>query len=146
MSQARVFVSFDIEHDRELYERLLVQAGRSGFFVSGRSEPLAATDLSNEQVRRRIREADEVIVICGEYTDASQGVSAEVRIAQEEKTPYFMLWGRRESLCTKPTGAKSAEGMYRWTPEILQDQVAFALRRARALPTPAPAVEAARPF
>ena len=26
MSQARVYVSFDIDHDRELYERLLAQA------------------------------------------------------------------------------------------------------------------------
>ena len=48
-----------------------------------------------------------MIVICGEHTEASPGMSAEIRIAQEEKTPYFLLWGRRESLCTKPTGAKS---------------------------------------
>jgi hypothetical protein len=144
MSQARVYVSFDIEHDRELYERLLVQAGGSGFSVSARSEEPVATDLANEQVRRRIREADELIVICGEYTDGSPGMTAEIRIAQEEKTPYFLLWGRRESLCTKPTGAKTAEGMYRWTPEILQDQVAFALRRARALAPREPAVDATR--
>ena len=116
MSQARVYVSFDIEHDRELYERLLAQAGGSGFCVSGGSEFLSATDLGNERVRRRIREADQLIVICGEYTDGSPGMSAELRIAQEERTPYFLLWGRRESMCTKPTGAKPAEGMYRWTP------------------------------
>ncbi len=34
-------------------------------------------------------------------------------------------------LCTKPVGAKSLDGMYNWTREILEDQVAIALRRAR---------------
>ena len=65
-------------------------------------------------------------------------MSAEIRIAQEEKTPYFLLWGRRGAMCKKPIGAKSAEGMYNWTREILEDQVAFALRRARALAKSAP--------
>jgi hypothetical protein len=83
-------------------------------------------------VRRRIREADQVIVICGEHTGASMGVSAELRIAQQERAPYFLLWGRREIMCTKPIGAKSAEGMYSWTRQILQDQMTLTLRRARA--------------
>jgi hypothetical protein len=142
MSQARVYVSFDIDHDRELYERLLAQAGTSGFCVSGESELLFAFDVWTERVRRRIREADQVIVICGEHTEASQSMSAEIRIAQEERTPYFLLWGRGGSMCTKPIGAKSAEGMYKWTREILEDQVAIGLRRARALPTKELPVEA----
>ena len=138
VSHARVYVSFDIDHDRELYERLLAQARGSGFCVSGESEFVSSHDRWTERARRRIREADEVIVICGEHSEASQGMSAEIRIAQEEKTPYFLLWGRRGAMCTKPIGAKSAEGMYNWTREILEDQVAIALRRARALATAEP--------
>jgi hypothetical protein len=133
VSRPRVYVSFDIDHDRELYERLLAQARGSGFCVSGESEFLSSYERWSERARRRIREADEVIVICGEHSEASQGMSAEIRIAQEEKTPYFLLWGRRGAPCTKPIGAKSAEGMYNWTREILEDQVAIALRRARAM-------------
>jgi hypothetical protein len=101
--------------------------------VSGESEFVSTHDLWTDRARRRIREADEVIVICGEHSEASPGMRAEIRIAQEEKTPYFLLWGRRGAMCTKPIGAKPAEGMYNWTQEILEDQVAFALRRARAL-------------
>src|SRR5688572_7454694 len=138
MGHARVYVSFDIDHDRELYERLLGQARGAGFCVSGESEFLSSHELWTERARRRIREADEVIVICGEHSGASPGMSAEIRIAQEEKTPYFLLWGRREAMCKKPIGAKPAEGMYNWTREILEDQVAFALRRARALAKAAP--------
>ena len=132
MTQARVYVSFDIDHDRELYERLLAQSGGSSFCVSGRSEFAITADAWAELVRRRIREADEVIVVCGEHTVASPCMSTELRIAQEESTPYFLLWGRRGMLCTKPVGAKSSEGMYNWTREILEDQVAIAFRRARA--------------
>ena len=134
MSKPHVFVSFDIEHDGELYELLLAQSTTlsSGFAVLGGSERLTATDVWSERVRRRIREADQVIVICGEHTRASRGVSAELRIAQQERTPYFLLWGRREIMCTKPIGAKSAEGMYSWTRQILQDQMTLTLRKARA--------------
>ena len=50
-----------------------------------------------------------MVVICGEHTEASAPVSAELLIAQEERTPYFLLGGRRDSMCTKPNGAKPAE-------------------------------------
>ena len=130
---SKVYVSFDIEHDGELYERLLAQLAKAGFSVSGRSESRCATELWDTRVRQRIREADQVIVICGEHTGASQRMEVELRIAQEERTPYFLLWGRREASCKKPSGAKAADGMYRWTREILQDQVDGGQRRARAL-------------
>lgn len=134
MSKIKVFVSFDLEHDGELYDELLAQSKTASFdfAVSGGSEKSTASDLSDERARRRIREADQVIVICGEHTEASVRVSAELRIAQEEKTPYFLLWGRRDLMCTKPIGAKPAEGMYSWTRQVLQDQIDFALRKARS--------------
>ena len=127
MNEIDVSVSFDIEHDGELYELLLKQshASGSGFAVSGGSERFTETDRWNERVRRRTRRADQVIIICGEHTDESQGVSTELRIAQEEEKPYFLLWGRRDIMCTKPVGAKTSEGMYSWTSEILQEQIAL---------------------
>ena len=58
------------------------------------------------------------------------GEVAELRIAQEEHTPYFLLWGRRDRMCTKPTGAKTSEGMYSWTSEFIEEQVALISRTA----------------
>lgn len=133
MSEPCVFVSFDIEHDAELYERLMAESKVAGFSVSSGSERVSDSEGWRDSVRRRIREADQVIVICGGYTEESVCMSAELRIAQEERTPYFLLWGRREIMCHKPVGAKASEGMYAWTREILMDQVAFGFRRARAL-------------
>lgn len=130
--RSSVYVSFDVEHDRELYERLLVQSGGAGFIVSGRSE-LLGTTFAGVQIRPLIRDADQLIVICGEHTELSACMATELRIAQEEGRPYFLLWGRRGSMCKKPVGARSADGMYSWTREILQDQVSCGLRRSRAL-------------
>ncbi len=116
MSQARVYISFDIDHDRELYERLLAQAQGSGFCVSGESEFVSSPDRWTERARRRIREAERRTCIFGEHTEGWQGMSAELRIAQEEKTPYFLLWGRRGAMGTKPIGAKSDLALFRGTP------------------------------
>jgi hypothetical protein len=100
--------------------------------VSGGSELSTLTDLESERVRRRIREADQVIVICGEHTGVSTRVGGEFLIAQQERTPYFLLWGRREIMCTKPIGAKPSDGMYSWTRQILQDQIALTFRKAQS--------------
>ena len=123
--QVRVFVSYDREHDGDLHDLLVEQASKStsGFEISARSRARAPTDLWDEALRREIREADEVIIICGEYTDCSERVGTELRIAREEERPYFLLWGRRELMCTKPATAKPAEGMFSWTWEILHSQI-----------------------
>jgi hypothetical protein len=132
MSKPQVFVSFDMEHDGELFEQLRAESNSSGFAVLGCSERLSATDVWSERVRQQIHEADQVIFICSEHTEASVSMSAELRIAQQEGTPYFLLWGRREIMCTKPVGAKTAEGMYSWTPQILRDQIVFTSRSTRS--------------
>ena len=133
MSRIQVFVSFDTERDGELYERLVEQSRtpNSGFSVTSGSHRSREQDLENDVVRNRIRGADQVIVLCSKHTESSIPVSTELRIAQEEKKPYFLLWGRREIMCTKPMGARPADGMYGWTRQILRDQMAFTLRQAR---------------
>ena len=134
MSKVHVFASFDIEHDQDLYEQLLEQSEspNSGFEVSSGSVRTTGASLGSESLRRRIREADQMIVLCGEHAAGSAPMSAELRIAQEERTPYILLWGRREIMCTKPIGAKTAEGMYSWTRRILQDQISLRTRKATA--------------
>ena len=138
MGNVRIYMSFDLDHDQDLHDQLQEQSLRqaSGFEISARSEAQTTTEPWDEKVRRRICEADEVIVICGEHTAASIPMSAELRIAQEKQKPYFLLWGRRESMCTKPAGAKRDEGMYSWTWDILQNQIVTTLRQAQSLEIP----------
>jgi len=132
--KVQVFVSFDVEHDGDLYERLVSESesGMSSFEIAGASKRSKSTDKGCERARRRIRAADQVIVICGEHTGSSVPMNAELLIAQEEETPYLLLWGRREVMCTKPVGAKPNEGMYRWTHQTLQHQITLASRKSEA--------------
>lgn len=133
MPNVRVFMSFDPDNDEDLHDLLLEQSRRqsSGFVISARSDTATMTDRWDERVRRQISEVDEVIVICGEHTASSARVTTELRIAQEEQKPYFLLWGRRERMCTRPAGSKRDDSMYSWTWEILQDQITTTLRKAR---------------
>jgi hypothetical protein len=137
MSDLRVHMSFDLAHDRDLHDLLVAQTRRrSGFAIASRSEAGDITEEWAARVRGRIAGCDEVIVLCGEHTDQSAHVSAELKIAQEERKPYVLLWGRRDSMCKKPRSARVDDGMYKWTAELLERQLAAELRRSREKDVP----------
>ncbi len=117
MAKTRVFISFDFDHDEDLRNLLVGQAKNpdSPFELADWSVKEAMSGNWKEKVRTRIRSVDQVLVICGEHTDTAAGVSAELQIAQEEKKPYFLLWGRSDKTCKKPTAAKSTDKIYKWT-------------------------------
>jgi len=140
-AEVAVFVSFDPEHDRDLYERLLEQSrdADSDFHVCGSSRAATPTDFFGEGARGEIRDADQMIVLCGEHTEASMIVSGELRIARQEGTPCLFVWGRREAMCARPRGAEPNDVMYGWTDEILRDRIRFLARMAaREASTAAP--------
>lgn len=133
----RVFVSFDVDHDRDLRDRLLEQArSRATFLIANRSESGEVDAEWSARTRGRIAEASEVVVICGEFSDASLRMSAELEIARTLRKPYFLLWGRRDRVCRKPKGAKPDDGMYNWTLEILEHQLSALQRRNDSLDVP----------
>jgi hypothetical protein len=125
MARKRAFISFDFDHDEDLRNLLAGQAQNP-------DAPFDFTDASvkdrlsgdwKEKVRRRIQNADLVIVICGEHTHSASGVSVELNIARELGKPYFMLWGRNKRSCTKPTSAASSDKIYEWKWETLKSLV-----------------------
>ncbi len=138
MSEIRVFLSFDVDHDRDLSEQLIEEShkGGSGFIVSARSSGGEVTERWTDSVRRDIRQADQVIVICGEHTRDCVRVDLELGIALEEQKPYFLLWGRRESDCAMPERVKRTGCMYRWNSEILLEQLWSSLRKTRLQEVP----------
>jgi hypothetical protein len=125
MSKKRTFISFDYDHDSDLKMLLVGQAKRL-------DSPFEITDMSiketiardwKENARRRIKGCDVVIVICGKYTNSAAGVSTELNLAQKEHIPYFLLWGRAEENCVKPTAAKSTDQIYKWTWDNLKSLI-----------------------
>lgn len=116
MASTRVFVSFDYDNDSDLKVMLVGQSKLP-------DSPFEITDVSitvatpgwRDVARSKIKGADVVAVICGQHTDTATGVAAEVKIAQEEGKPYFLLHGRPNKACKKPTTAKSTDTIYEWT-------------------------------
>lgn len=113
----RVFVSFDYDHDDDIKILFCGQAKHS-------DTPFEIRDMSvkqhllgdwKEKVRQKIRNVDQVVFLCGQYTNTATGVAAEIKIAQEENKPYFLIKGRSDKTCTAPQGAKSSDKIYRWT-------------------------------
>lgn len=139
MPHVRIFASFDLEHDHDLFDLLLEHSRRnsSGFEVASRSERSRASESGSDALRRRISEADEVVIICGEHSADSPDMCTELRITQEEKKPYLLLWGRRERMCKRPLGARSSDAMYSWTREILEEQIVQTIRNAQPREIPA---------
>ena len=125
MQKKRAFISFDYDHDLDLKTLLVGQAKNP-------DSPFEITDMSIKEViardwknnaRRRIKVCDVVIVICGHQTNSARGVTAELKIAQEESIPYFLLRGRSNGICVKPIGAKPEDKIYEWTWEKLKSLI-----------------------
>jgi hypothetical protein len=117
MSKTKVFISFDYDNDSDLKILLAGQAKHEDtpFEISDWSVKEHLTGDWKEKVRSKLKNVDQVIVICGEKTHTATGVSDEIKLAQEEDIPYFLLNGRAEKTCYKPKAAKSTDKLYKWT-------------------------------
>ena len=117
MAKVRTFISFDYDHDVSLKNLLVGQAKNddSPFEITDMSIKATISDDWEKNARTRIKGCDVVAVICGEHTNTATGVSAEIKIAQEESIPYFLLKGYTDKDCLKPTAAKSTDKLYNWT-------------------------------
>lgn len=116
MNKKRVFISFDYDHDDSLKNLLVGQARNpdSPFCITDMSIKETITIDWKENARRRIKGCDVVIVICGTNTDTATGVSAELKLAQEEGVDYFLLCGYSNRICVKPKSARCSDKMYNW--------------------------------
>jgi hypothetical protein len=117
MAKQKIFISFDYDHDGVLKVLLVGQAKNddSPFSLADWSIKEHIDDDWKVKARTRIKGVDAVCVICGEQTDTATGVSAELKIAQEEKIPYFLLNGYSNKTCKKPKAALSTDKIYDWT-------------------------------
>ncbi len=122
MAKTRVFTSFDFDHDSDLRTMLVGQSKNpdTPFELADWSVQEAMTGNWKDKFRSRIRNTDLMVVICGEHTDTATGVSTELKIAQEEEKPYFLLWGRSGKTCKKPKAAEESDKIYNWTWENLK--------------------------
>ena len=116
-SRARVFTSFDFEHDEHLRMLFVGQARnpRTPFEIVDWSVKEKLPGNWKEKVRERIRRVDKVVVLCGEHTDKATGVSEEVRIAREEGKPCYFIKARPDRACKLPKAALPSDRITPWT-------------------------------
>jgi hypothetical protein len=117
MALKRVFISFDYDHDEDLRNLLVGQSKHpdTPFEIKDRSLKEPLTGDWKEKFRARLKNVDVVTVICGEQCHNAAGVAAELRIAREEGKDYFLLKGRSDKTCNKPSSALATDKMYNWT-------------------------------
>ena len=122
----RAFIAFDYDHDSFLRTALVGQSKHpdTDFEIADWSvkEPFAEKEWE-KKVRTRIKQVDLVIVICGQHTHMATGVATELKIAREEKKPYFLLDGYKDKVTYKPTTALPTDKMYKWEWENLKNLV-----------------------
>ena len=125
MALKKAFISFDYDHDESVKHLLVGQAKNpdSPFSLADWSIKEAISEDWKKKARSRIKACDVVIVLCGEHTDTATGVSAEIKIAQEEKVAYFLLWAYSDKTCVKPKAALSGDKIYKWTWENLKSLI-----------------------
>ncbi len=100
----RVFVSFDLDHDRVLRDFIIAQSRRpdSPFHVVGVStKPTAPQEDGEADATARIQQADALIVMVGTDTHHAPNVQKEVKIAHEEGKPVHQIIGY-SALSPKP--------------------------------------------
>ncbi len=117
MPKTRVFISFDYDHDSFLKEAIVGQSKLpdSPFELADWSIKEHIDGDWKAKATTRIRSVDQVAVICGLHTNTAAGVSAELRIAQAEGKPYFLLGGYNGKANVKPIAAASGDKIYEWT-------------------------------
>lgn len=117
MAKKKVFISFDYDNDSSLKELLVGQAKHadSPFELADWSIKEHIDENWKAKAKTRIKQVDVVVVMCGLNTNTATGVSAELKIAQAEKVPYFLLAGYKDKTNIKPTAALATDKLYKWT-------------------------------
>lgn len=118
----KVYVSFDYDNDIELKNHLLSQSmnSKSGFEIVDMSINFALSAKWKKYARKKIRNADLMLVICGSNTNDAKGVTAEISIAREVNTPYYLIDGRKGN-GVLPKGVLRNDIMYKWSWQNLEN-------------------------
>jgi hypothetical protein len=121
MTRLRAFVSFDLDHDKDLRTHLFDQAATdaSRFIVVDWSIREVAPDWE-DKTRGSIANVDLLLVICGDHTATAPGVNREIRMAQELRRAYYLLDGR-PGRSQSPADAQPGDAVLAWNPGTWRD-------------------------
>ncbi|QDE33516.1 hypothetical protein FIV50_01070 [Microbacterium foliorum] len=110
----RAFISLNYDNKARLKDLLVGQAKNPETPFEIADWPIkTAWPNWRAEARRRVKAAGLVIVLCGQNTHPV-GVAEELRIAEEEGVPYFLLAGYKTG-SAKPSTATASDKLFTWT-------------------------------
>jgi hypothetical protein len=121
MAKTRIFVSYDFDNDKALYDFIIGQAKLpdSPFEVSDHSLKEAAPERDWEiKARAAISRADKFVVMLGSKTRFASGVKKEVAMATDLGKTRFQIIGYRNG--TRDWAVPNAGATYSWNWENLK--------------------------
>ena len=125
MAKTRVFVSYDFDNDKKLYDLIIGQAklADSPFEVTDHSLKEAAPERDWEiKARAAISRADKFIVMLGSKTRFASGVKKEVAMARALGKTRFQIIGYRDG--SRDWAVPGAGVTYSWDWENLKKLLA----------------------
>jgi len=125
-NKKRVFISFDYDNDSTIKDFLVGQSKHpdTPFEFADWSIKEHLTGNWEQKAQGRMRNVDVICILCGTRTHTATGVSAELRIAQQQRIPYFFLAAYSDQNCTKPIGALQTDKLYTWTWDNVKSLIA----------------------
>jgi hypothetical protein len=125
MPKTKIFVSYDFDHDKTLYDFLIQQAHRldSPFEIADHSLKEAAPQRNWEvKARAAISRADKFIVMLGSTTRYASGVKKEVAMAKDLAKTRFQIIGYRDG--SRDWAVPDAGVTYSWNWDNLKKLLA----------------------
>jgi hypothetical protein len=125
MAKTKVFVSYDFDNDKTLYDFIIGQAklADSPFEVSDHSLKEAAPERDWEiKARAAINRADKFIVMLGSATRRAPGVKKEVAMAKALGKTRFQIIGYRDG--SREWAVPDAGSVYSWNWDNLKKLLA----------------------
>lgn len=125
MATTKVFVSYDFDNDKRLYDFIIGQAklSDSPFEVSNHSLKEAAPQKDWEaKARAAINRADKFIVMLGSKTRSASGVKKEVAMAKSLGKTRFQIIGYRNG--SRDWAVPDAGVTYNWNWDNLKKLLA----------------------
>jgi hypothetical protein len=125
MAKTKVFVSFDFDNNKTLYDFIIGQAklSDSPFEVSDHSLKEAAPERDWElKARAAINRADKFIVMLGSTTRSAPGVKKEIAMAKDLGKTRFQIIGYRDG--SRDWAVPDAGVTYSWNWDNLKKLLA----------------------
>jgi len=125
MPKTKVFVSYDFDNDKTLYDFIIGQAklSDSPFEVSDHSLKEAAPERDWEvKARAAIARADKFIVMLGPKTRSASGVKKEVAMAKDLAKSRFQIIGYKDG--SRDWAVPDAGVTYNWNWDNLKKLLA----------------------